>query len=398
MSQEEHQIIKPEVNIKFQKYLQELYSVLIEEDIPNDTRISEAQNILSIIDNNIPENEFVWSDYVPGNLMFLIIDRLLFFNIDICIILNRGNFDLNYFTKYLIPIILEKPYINLITLIPEGEFPDQGRIYTAYSLIERNQEDLARIVINQISDYRFRAICLLRLAKHLQKQNQHSKIESLIYEIIIESSQAETHLQKTMSLVEATEVMIECNPTIAKLLMKQALPEVLKINNDSWNRHDQLVKLAGNYAKIGECKKAEKMIGHMTDQYFVAQGWIALVDYYYQIGSNKIAQPIIKLILRISRKLEAYFRWQITEKTMTCLIKYKFYGDVFFFLPHFIHDLTELASAYICLAKPITNGFRQVNFLQRSLKNGSPNEETCVQIIEIYVNYNTTQNSDHWLS
>jgi hypothetical protein len=385
MTEEEKSLNRPEIGLKFHEYLQDLYTILLENDISDEKRKSEALKVLTTIEDNIPENEYCWTDEVPNNLMFILLDKLLFLQINVDVLLRRGEFQLNYFTEKLIPSILNRPYLDLLQLIPDGEFSEEGKLYTTYTLISMSRYDLVRQVISQMTDYRFRAMCLIKMAEALIQKQKCSEVENIVYEIITEGNQAETYLERTMTSVEATKIMVQCNTEVAKILINQAIPEVLNIQN-LWNRNEQLVKLVRNYARIREVKKAENVIDKITDPYFICKALIAIVDYNYCTGSNKSAQPMIKNILRQSRKVETFFKMEIAEELMVCLIRNRFYGDVFYFLPHFIQDQTLIASLYVSLAQKVNVSPHRLDFLQRACKRGSPNEETCLKIIEMYVN------------
>jgi hypothetical protein len=384
MVEEEKIIIKPEIDRKFHNYVKELYEVLTAEELIPDYRRNKAAQLLVQLETDIPIPEYSWTDRVPNNLMFLLVDRLYYYHVSAAPLLNRGAFNLTYYTETLIEEIRQRPYLDFLALIPAGEFPDQGHTYAAYTLAYDEHYELARQVISQMQDYRLRARCLFKIAENLLEHQHQFEVESMVYDIILTGRQAETHLERTMSLVEATTIMTQCQPGLAKILLAQALPEVLNIKNDRWNREELLVTLAENYAKIGDREQIEKLIAYLTDPYFVAQGYIAMLDYGFRFKAKKITQPVLKEIRRQLRRIEPYFREQIMEKTMASFINHRKYSEVFAYLPQFTHDATELAAAYVTVANMVDHNFTRLGLIHHALKYGTPTETVCVQIIEFY--------------
>ena len=213
-------------HVQFHKYLHELYEVLIEDTVSDEKRISTAKDILIAIDT-LPPEECQWTGKVPENIMFTLLDRLYFYQLNPQPLLFRGHISLNYFLEKLVPVIVNRTYIDIFQLVPieDEEDKEAGLLQTTFKLIDKGHFILAKKAIELLSVCRYRSMAILYKArKHLQ-DGDNLLVENLIYDAV-QIEQCYYLLARNPSLVEAASIMAKVNIEIAKELKSSSLASI----------------------------------------------------------------------------------------------------------------------------------------------------------------------------
>jgi len=384
MIEEETYIVKTEHHVQFLTHLRELYEALTEDNVPDEVRISKTLDILAAIDT-IPIGEYEWTGVVPENIMFIVIDRLYFYQLNTLPILNRGHFSLDYFLEKIVPVIVNRLYIDLLKLIPNEEYEENGTLQTIYKLIDIDQISTAQTLIENIASYRFQALTKIHLAKHHFDMGKITLVENLLYSAM-EKEQCYYLLARNPSIIDALPVMASVNKDIAEVLIVQAWGQSCNSEVSSSERNSCLLVVAKLFAEWGETDKVNKIIlENMTDPYYQGQANIALMEHFIIQNELKMALVIMSNIILCCRKLESNHRYQLALQTAFVLLKYEIYKLINRYLPnHLLTDKNQIADALVALAEKCRPTFVHLGFLKHAKDWGSPSQETYVKIIELY--------------